>query len=101
MLPRIKVISILCVVLTACLLTSVAFAASINGTIEAAGSGSITVKDDAGTSQKIAVDSDAKITLDGKTAKLDDLQAGTSVTVETQVKNDKTIAVIISARSPE
>jgi hypothetical protein len=85
----------------ACVLTSTTFAASIKGTVEATGSGSITVKDDSESSQKIAVDSGAKITLDGKKCKLDDLQAGTSVEVETEIKGDKTVAVTITARSPE
>jgi len=101
MLPRMKTTLCLIVLFSACILTSVAFAASLNGTVEAAGSGSITVKSEEGTSQKLAVDSGAKITLDGKTAKLDDIQVGTSVTVETQIKNDQTVAVMITARSPQ
>jgi hypothetical protein len=78
-----------------------AFAASLNGTVESAGSGSITIKDESGTSQKFAVDSGAKITLDGKTVKLDDLKSGFSATVETEIKNDKTVAVLITGRSPQ
>jgi len=94
--------SMFLIVLTlVCLLTSMAFAASVNGTVETAGSGSITIKDESGTSQKIAVDSGAKITLDGKTVKLDELKAGMSATVETEIKNDKTVAVMITGRSPQ
>jgi type 1 fimbria pilin len=90
------------VVLTlVCLLTTMAFAASVNGTVEKAGSGSITIKDDSGTSQTFSVDSAAKITLDGKTVKLSELNVGTSASVETEIKNDKTVAVIITGRSPE
>jgi phosphate-selective porin len=84
-----------------CLLASVVFAASLNGTVESAGSGSITIKDDSGMLQKIAVDSAAKITLDGKTVKLDDLKSGTSATIETEIKNDQTMAVMITGRSPQ
>jgi len=91
----------LVVLMVGCLLTSMAFASSLNGTVDTAGSGSITIKDDSGTLQKIAVDSAAKITLDGKTSKLDDLKAGTSVSVETEIKNDKTVAVMITGRSPQ
>ena len=101
MLPRIMASLFLIVLTLVCLLTSMAFAASVNGTIETAGSGSITIKDESGTSQKIAVDSGAKITLNGKTVKLDELKAGTSATVETEVRNDKTVAVIITGRSPQ
>jgi DNA/RNA endonuclease YhcR with UshA esterase domain len=91
----------LLVLLLGCVFTSMAFAASMNGTVDTAGSGSITIKDDSGTLQKIAVDSAAKVTLDGKTSKLDDLKAGMSVTVETEIKNDKTVAVMITGRSPQ
>ena len=88
-------------VILACMATRTAFAASLNGTVEAAGSGSITIKDDSGTSQKFTVDSGAKITLDGKTAKLDDLKSGMSATIETEIKNDKTVAVMVTGRSPQ
>jgi len=100
MLPRIMATSLVLLTL-ACFLASTAFATSMNGTIETAGSGSITIKDESGTMQKVAVDSGAKITLDGKTAKLDDLKMGTSATVETEIKNDKTVAVMITGRSPQ
>ncbi len=100
MLPRMLRLSCL-VVVCMCLLTSMVYAASLNGTIEAAGSGSITVKDESGNSQKFTVDSAAKISLDGKTAKLDDLLPGISVTVETETKSEKTVAVIITGRSPQ
>ena len=100
MLPRIMATGL--VVLTlAWLLASTAFATSLSGTVETAGSGSITIKDESGTMQKFAVDSSAKITLDGKMAKLDDLKTGTSATVETETKNDKTVAVMITGRSPQ
>jgi hypothetical protein len=84
-----------------CLFASMAFAASLNGTVESAGSGSITIKDESGTLQKIAVDAEAKVTLDGKTVKLDELKSGTSATIETEIKNDKTVAVMITGRSPQ
>jgi hypothetical protein len=99
MLPRIMATSLVALTL-ACLLASAAFATSLNGTIEMAGSGSITIKDESGTMQQYAVDSGAKITLDGKSVKLDDLKTGTSATVETEIKNDKTVAVMITGRSP-
>jgi phosphate-selective porin len=101
MLPRMMATTSLVVLMLGCLLASTAFAASMNGTVDTAGSGSITIKDDSGTLQKIEVDSAAKITLDGKTSKLDDLKAGMSVTVETEIKNDKTVAVMITGRSPQ
>jgi hypothetical protein len=100
MLPRIMATSLVFLSMW-CLFASMVFAASLNGTIESAGSGSITIKDDSGTSQKLAVDAAAKVTLDGKTAKLDDLKSGMSATVETEIKNDKTVAVMITGRSPQ
>lgn len=72
---------------------------SRDGTVEKAGSGKITIKDKEGTSQTFEVDSGAKITLDGKTAKLDDLPAGSSATVTTETKGNKTVAVMVVARS--
>lgn len=83
-----------------CMLTGAAVAAeSINGTIEKAGNGKITLKDGAGTVHNYEVDSAAKITLDGKTVKLDELSVGASATVATEVKNNKTMAVTITAKS--
>lgn len=101
MFPRNFATISLVVLALGCLLSSVVLAASLNGTVEAAGSGSITIKIESGTSQKIAVDSGAKITLDGKTAKLDDLKAGISATIETEIKNNETVAVMITGRSPQ
>jgi hypothetical protein len=100
MFPRLMA-NVLSLLILVWILTTVAFAAnSISGTVEAAGSGSITIKDESGETHKFEVDASAKITLDGKTAKLDDLKKGTSATVETELKNDKTVAVMITGRSP-
>src|SRR5262245_23491819 len=99
MLPRMFAMT-LAVVMLAWLAATFAIAAqTIDGTIEKAGGGKIAVKDIAGTVQSIAVDSAAKITLDGKTVKLDDLKAGDSATVVIEVKNNQTVAVMITVRS--
>src|SRR5882724_2802269 len=100
MLPR-TMATILAVLALGWLLATAAGAAnSVNGTIESAGSGSVSIKDESGTVHKFDVDSAAKITLDGQTVKLDDLKAGTSATIETEIKNEKTMAVMITGRSP-
>ena len=100
MLPRVLASSLV-VLSMCCLFASVVFASSLSGSVQAAGSGSITIKDDSGTSQKFTVDSATKITLDGKKAKLDDLKVGTSATVESEIKNNETVAVMITGRSPQ
>jgi len=72
---------------------------AIDGTVEKAGAGKIEIRDTAGTVHKFAVDAAAKISLDGKTVKLDDLKGGTSATVLTESKNNENVAVMITARS--
>jgi hypothetical protein len=90
----------LAVVTLAWLAVSLAVAAhAIDGTIENAGAGKIEIKDNAGAVHSFAADAAAKITLDGKTVKLDDLRGGPSATVVTEVKNNQTVAVMITARS--
>ena len=74
-------------------------AQSFNGTIEKAGAGKIQITDNAGTLHEFTVDASAKVTLDGKMIKLDDLKMGTAATVVTEVKNNQTLAVMITARS--
>jgi hypothetical protein len=90
----------LAVVTLAWLAATYAIAAqAIDGTIEKAGAGKIEIRDNAGTVHAFAVDAAAKITLDGKTVKLDDLKAGATATVATEVKNNQNVAVMITARS--
>ena len=99
MFPRILA-SALAVLVCLMLLNAVAVAAdSTDGTIEKADSGKITIKDKEGTSHTFEVDTGAKITLDGKSVKLDDLPSGGSATVTTETKNNKSVAVMIVARS--
>jgi len=73
---------------------------TIHGKIESAGSGKISIKDGCGTVQSFSVDSGAKITLDGKKVKLDELTTGASVAVTTEKKSNATMAVMIAAESP-
>jgi hypothetical protein len=74
-------------------------AQSYDGTVQSAGAGKIEIKDSAGTIHEFSVDAGAKITLDGKEVKLDAIPAGNSATVVTEVKNNQTVAVTITARS--
>jgi hypothetical protein len=74
-------------------------AEAVEGTIESAGSGKISIKDKNGTVRRFDVDSAAKITLDGKAAKLDALGVGSTASITTESKNNKTVAVMIEARS--
>ena len=82
------------------LATAVARAAeSIDGTVESAGSGKISIKDKDGKVHSFDVDDSAKITLDGKNAKLDELGVGSSASVTTETKSNKTVATMIIAKS--
>ncbi|MBI3468459.1 MAG: hypothetical protein HY000_36115 [Planctomycetes bacterium] len=68
------------------------------GKVVSAGNGKLTMTE--GKSQHTyAVSSDAKITKDGKTAKLQDLKKGASVKVTTTLKAKKTVASRIEART--
>ena len=73
---------------------------SIHGKIESAGAGNISIMDNYGTRQAFAVESGAKITLDGKKVALEELPQGASVDVMMETKNDKSMAVMITAESP-
>ena len=100
MIPR-KLAKCLSIPVLFCLTASMALAAaSVDGTIEKSGNGVVELKDSSGTVLKYDVDGNAKITLDGKTAKLDDLPVGGKATVTTESKNNKTVAVTITAKSP-
>jgi hypothetical protein len=82
------------------LATTVAQAAeAIDGTVESAGSGKISIKDKSGKVHSFEVDDSAKITLDGKNAKLDEVGVGSSASVTTETKNNKTVATMIIAKS--
>ena len=72
---------------------------AVEGTIESAGNGKISIKDKNGTVRRFDVDSACKITLDGKEAKLDSLGVGSTASITTESKNNKTVAVMIEARS--
>ena len=83
-----------------CLLATPAIAAeNVDGTIESVTDSKISIKDKDGKTHSFEVDSAAKITLDGKTVKLDTLGVGSTASVSTETKNNKTVAVKIDARS--
>src|SRR5947208_2182206 len=48
-----------------------------------------------------AIPADAKITLDGKAVKLEDLKAGTTVKVTTEKKDEKVVVVRIEAKTAD
>jgi len=70
-------------VLVMLLVAGIALAATLEGTIKSidAAKNSLTVTGKDGKDVAVTVEKDAKITLDGKAAKLSDLKAGQSVTV--------------------
>ncbi len=99
MFTRMFAMSLAALTLAWLVATCVIAAQSYDGTVESAGAGKIGIKDSNGTIHEFAVDAGAKITLDGKDAKLDAIQAGASATVVTEVKDNQTVAVTIMARS--
>jgi hypothetical protein len=68
--------------------------------VSAAAGKLITIDKDGKNETTCTVAPDAKITIDGKAAKLDDLKKGTFVRV-TMDKNDKTLAVAVAASTKE
>ena len=62
--------------------------------------GKLTMSDKEGKNQHThAIPADAKITLDGKAAKLEDLKAGQAVKVTAEKKGDKVVVVSIEAKT--
>jgi hypothetical protein len=73
---------------------------TIEGTAVKAGAGKLTMADKAGKEVTFEVAPDAKITLDGKACKLEDLKAETPLTVTAKTDDaGKTLASIIEAKS--
>lgn len=97
--PRIlaQALVLFCVLLVAA--AAVRAAEAIDGTVESAGSGKISIKDKSGKVHSFDVDDSAKITLDGKSAKLDEVGVGSSASVTTETKSNKTVATMIIAKS--
>jgi hypothetical protein len=72
------------------------------GKVLSVGTSSITVSDEKdGDNDTFTVDSNTKITMNGKPAKLTDLHAGDRAKVTAIQKGDKLFAKEIAARSPE
>jgi hypothetical protein len=69
------------------------------GTVVKAANGKLTMKHkDGGAEHSHTLAPDAKVTIDGKPAKLEDLKAGYSITVTTK-PGDKTVATKIEAKT--
>ena len=72
------------------------------GKVLSVGASSITVNDEKdGDNDTFAVTSDTKITMNGKPAKLNEIQAGDRAKITAMQKGDKLVAKEIAARSPE
>jgi hypothetical protein len=61
------------------------------GTVVSAGSGKLVIKNDKNQEQSYSVDSNAKVTVDGKMAKLEDLKKDTKVSVT--LDGDKVMSI--------
>jgi len=72
---------------------------SHKGKVVSCGSSKLTLQDLDGKSHTFEVSKNAKITRDGKAAKLEDIMKGDSVMVTTEKKEDKTVATAIEAKS--
>lgn len=72
---------------------------SHEGKVVMAGGGKLTMTDKDGKNEHThEVAADAKISLDGKECKLEDLQKGTAIKVTTAKKGDKTVAVKVEGK---
>ena len=91
------------ILLVGLILTSPAFAADEvhEGKVLLAKDGKITLQDKDGNSEVFTVAADAKITLDGKPAKLGDLANGNVAKVTVKTVGDKKTAIIIEAKEKE
>lgn len=69
------------------------------GKVQLAKDGKITLLDKDGNSEVFAVAADAKITLDGKPARLDDIAGGNRAKVTVKTLGDKKMAIVIEAKS--
>jgi len=74
---------------------------TIRGKIDSAGAGKISVIDSESMRHTFQVADSAKITLDGKKVKLEDLTKGASAEIVTKTKTDNAVAVMIAAESVE
>lgn len=73
---------------------------TVEGMVVSAAGGKLVAADKDKTELKFTVAPDAKITIDGKAAKLEDLKRGTFVRLTTK-KDDKTVAMTIEAKTKE
>lgn len=73
---------------------------TLEGKVVSAAGGKLVTADKDKTELTYTVAPDAKITIDGKAAKLEDLKKGTFVRLTTK-KNDKTVAIAIEADTKE
>jgi hypothetical protein len=70
------------------------------GVVVKAGDGKLTMSDKNGTNERThQVAADAKISLDGKECRLDELRKGTPVKVTVEVKGERKVATRIEARN--
>lgn len=70
-----------------------------NGTVVSAGQGKLKIRGEDGKTEKsFDVAADAKITRDGKAAKLEDLMKDDSVKVTTELKGTKEVATVIEGK---
>lgn len=99
MTTRVCNLTLAILVLTWLVPTPASAADIVEGTIESLTTSKISIKDKGGKVHSFEVDGAAKITLDGKTVKLDTLGVGSTASVSTETKNSKTVAVKIDARS--
>jgi hypothetical protein len=94
---------LLCVLLIGLILTGNVFAADEvhAGKVLLAKDGKISIQDKDGNSEVFAVAADAKITLDGKPAELDDLANGNVAKITVKSVGNKKTAVVIEAKTKE
>jgi hypothetical protein len=88
-------------ILVVALVASRASAATFEGKAVAVGATKLTMVDKNGGNQEVSTTSSTKITLDGKPAKLTDIEVGDVVKVTADKKDGDLVAKEIEARSTE
>ncbi|MBI3301036.1 MAG: hypothetical protein HYZ72_03010 [Deltaproteobacteria bacterium] len=94
---RVLSLSVVIPALTLCMSTPVLAASTHKGKVVEAGGGKLTMTDKAGKNQHAhEVPADATILCGGKKCGLEDLKAGTTITVTIDKKGDQTVVTKIS-----
>ncbi len=93
--------ALLCISLATFVIDAPSTDSSYSGKVTTISATQVTMLDAQGENRSFEVSSDAKITLNGKPAKLTDIEVGDQIKVTTRVKDGKPLAIVIEAKDTE